>query len=211
MSLLRIKRRAEGFQGNDEPFDGIDLRSTKGFGSQYSGCTFTECKIDLSDFRSSKFTNCTFIKCSMNRVDMSSSFIENSVFLDCDLEQAAFMGTWFKDTVFKDCRMAYGEVMFQMATIHSAVSFIGCNLRGSNLDFRSVEAGELTFEDCNLWSARTSFGCAFWNSHFDKQTCDRFVAMIARVHPEKESQVKLMEIAGDEYRVVERVMRTGDK
>jgi hypothetical protein len=35
--------------------------------------------------------------------------------------------------------------------------------------------------------------------------------MIARVHPEKESQDKLEAIAGDQYRVVDRLMRTGDK
>jgi uncharacterized protein YjbI with pentapeptide repeats len=211
MSLLKIKRRAEGFQGDAEAFENLDLRSTKGFGSQYVGCTFTGCKMDLSDFRSSKFTNCTFIKCSMARIDMASSFIENAVFLECDLEQSSFMGTWFKEVVFKDCRMAYGEIMFQMATVNRAVTFTGCNLHGSNLDFRAVEAGELTFQDCNLWGARTAFGCAFWNANFDKATCDRFVGMIARVHPEKESQDKLEAIAGDQYRVVDRLMRTGDK
>ncbi len=207
MSLVAIKRRAEGMVYEGEIYERLDLRSMKAFGAKFVKCAFRECKMDLSDLRNGRFEGCTFLHCDMQRVDFSTSSFASIIFEDCDLEQSSFSGCHLNDVDFKDCRMAYAETLFQGATAFSNVSFEKCNLHSSNLDFRQAEPGTLRFIESNLWGAKMAFGCAVWQAEFDEKTCQRFVAMVARVYPENDTRVKLMEIAGDQYAVVDRAMR----
>jgi len=209
VSLLAIKRRAEAMPFEDESYEGLDLRSMKAFGAKFIKCSFTETPLDLSDVRSTRFDGCTFLRCSIQRVDFSASVLEGCAFEDCDLEQSSFMGAHLNDVTFLNCRMAYGDTMFQGATVKRGVSFTKCNLHGSNLDFRVAEPGGLSFDDCQLWGAKAALGCAFWNAHFDEKACQRFVAMLARIYPSNDMRVRLMEIAGVEYKVVNRAMNIG--
>ena len=202
MSLLNVKRRAEGLKYEDETFKGLDLRSMKGFGMGFTACTFDGCQLDLSDLRSSKFTDCTFRNCTLRLVNFAASFFEETKFFDCDMEQASFLGCQFRDCTFDGCRMAYGDTMFLDATAKGQMNFSACNLHGSNLDFREVEAGTMHFADCNFWGARVSFGCAFWNSRFDHRAIQQFVALIARASGDH----RLREFASDQYAVVCRAM-----
>lgn len=204
MSLVSIKRRAEGGVYEAETYEKMDLRSMKGFGSKFTNCLFTDTMLDLSDLRNCRFDGCTFVSCEVQRAEFSSSFFEETSFHDCNLEQTSFMGCHLAETTFSDCRMAYGETLFQNATAKK-LRFVKCNLHGSNLDFR--EANGLSFDDSNVWGAKISLGCAFWNADFDERTCRRFVAMVARVYPDLETKSKLIDLAGDQYPVVERAMR----
>lgn len=206
MSFLRLKRRAEGMTFEDEVYMG-DLRSARAFGSKFVKCIFRDCKMGLGDYRNTRFDSCTFENCDLGKTDLSSSFFDGVTFLNCDLEQASFMGSHLNETSFTDCRMAYGETLFQGSTVRFRVTFLRCNLHGSNLDFRQTQDGALRFVDCNLWGAKASFGCAFWRAEFDLKTCQRFAGMLARIFPDAETRSTLMSMAGDQYAVVDRVMR----
>lgn len=209
MSLLSLKRRTEGQTYEDEVFERADLRSTKGFASKFIKCTFKDSKIGLSDFRSATFDGCSFEGCDMGKVDFSTSTVVGTTFNGCDMEQSSFMGAYLDDVTFADCRMTYGETLFQNATVSRGLTLLRCNCHGSSLDFRQVPPGTLKVLDCNLWGAKTSFGCAFWQGEFDEKTCRRFLALVARVYPVNDARVKLMSMAGDQYPVVSRAIDVG--
>lgn len=209
MSLVALKRRAEGMAYEDEVFDRIDLRSTRAFGGKFTKCTFMGCKMALSDFRNCRFDGCTFEECDLGKTDFFTANLVGCAFKSCDLEQASFMGAYLDDVSFADCRMAYSETLFQNATVRRRAHFYRCNFHGSSLDFRQVESGALKMIDCNLWSAKTSFGCAFWQGEFDEKTCQRFLSLVARVYPVNDVRVKLMSMAGDQYPVVNRAVNVG--
>jgi len=202
VSLVAIKRRAEAVKYEGETFAKLDLRSMKAFGASFKSCLFTECQFDLADLRTAKFVDCSFLKCSMKLVNFAMATLEDCAFVTCDLEQASFMGGYFRATLFSECRMAYGETMFQDATVKGRLEFSDCNLHGSSLDFREVEPGSLKVMGCNLWSVKISLGCAFWNGLFDDREIRQFVALIARVSQDD----RLKEIAGEQYGVVSRAM-----
>lgn len=199
---MTVKRRAEGLVYEGEKFVNLDLRSMKGFGTKFTGCTFDGCQLDLADLRSTRFTDCTFRNCTIRLVNFGASVFEGTKFIACDMEQASFMGCSFRDGGFEDCRMAYGETLFLDATIRGQMEIAGCNLHGSNLDFRQVEPTSLRFLDCNFWSARVSLGCAFWNATFDEKAIRQFLGLMARASQDS----RLKELAGDQYRVICRAM-----
>lgn len=202
MSLLNYKRRAEAVHFEGEVFDKMDLRSMKAYGSTWKNCTFNECELDLTDWRGSRFEGCTFSRCAAQLVNFGTSFFENTHFTGCNLEQASFMGSHFREVTFNDCRMAYGETMFQDATCKGGVAFHGCNLHGSNLDFREVEPKALRFDGCNLWGVKLGMACEFWNSTVDDRTVRQFLALVARVSDDP----RIAELAGDQMAVVRRAM-----
>ena len=208
MSLLNYKRRAEGVHFEDETFDKMDLRSMKAFGSTWKNCQFRDCQIDLADWRASKFEGCSFVRCSMPLVNFATCFFESTGFSKCNLEQVSFIGSHITQVTFDTCRMAYGDTMFQDATCKGeGLLFMDCNLHGSNLDFREVEKGALRFEGCDLWGAKTSFSCHFWNGTFDERTIQHFLALVAR----SAQDPRIAELAGDQYAVVCRAMDGGAK
>lgn len=202
MSLVAVKRRAEAVKYEDQEFTGLDLRSMKAFGSTFKGCAFTNCTFDLADWRASKFETCRFRECSIRLVNFSTSFFDDCSFDTCDLEQTSFMGSQFRDGSFNNCRMAYSDALFQDATVRGRLTLDKCNLHGSNLDFREVEPKALVLNDCNLWGAKMSMGCAIWNGSFDERTVRQFLALVARVSQDSE----IARLAGDEYAVVCRAM-----
>lgn len=209
MSLVAVKRRAEGLKYEDEVFSKLDLRSMKAFGSSWTKCFFDDCHFDLADLRSSKFTDCTFRNCSLRLVNFAASTFEETKWFNCDMEQASFHGSQFRNGTFDGCRMAYGDSLFLDVTVRGSMFFSVCNFHGSNMDFREVEPGALNFADCNFWGARVSFGCAFWLGHFDHRAVQQFVALIARASQDS----RLKEYASDQYGVVCRAMdgRKGPK
>ncbi len=202
MSLVKQKRRTEGTIHEDEKHVDLDLRSMKGFSSTWKNCHFVDCNFDLSDLRASKFEDCQFSRCSFRLVNFATSSFEKVTFFDCDLEQASFMGTMLRLVTFAACRMSYGDVLFQDATVKAGVLFRGCNLHGSNLDFREVPRNALAFENSNLWSAKGSMGCAFWNASLDERLIQQFIAILARTSQD----ARLVELAGDQYPIVVRAM-----
>lgn len=211
MSLVTIKRRAEGMTIEGEVFEKMDFRSMRAFAAKFIKCRFFECQMGLSDLRNSKFDDCEFIACGMQRVDFGAATIERTSFTECDLEQASFMGAYMAGVEFEDCRMCYGETLFQNVTVAERMHLKSCNFHGSSLDFREVRKDSLRFTDCNLWSAKTSFGCAFWKADFDERTMKRFIAMVARRYPVNDTRMTLIELAGEEYPVVDRAMREVEK
>ena len=203
MPLTTWKRRAEGVRMAGETYVNLDLRSMKAFGSEWKDCNFEDCRFDLADLRSSKFLDCRFVDCSMPLVNFGVSFFERTTFRGCNLEQSSFQGCHLTDLSFLDCRMAYAETLFQDATVRVKLELSGCNLHGSNLDFREVSPHALTIEGCNVWGAKLAFGCAAFNGKIDERTKMQFLALIARVS-EDETVKKL---AGDQWDVVDRLMK----
>jgi len=203
MSLVNYKRRAEAVRFEDEVFEKLDLRSMKAFGSSWKDCSFRDCQFDLTDWRNSTFDGCTFLRCSLPLVNFSTCVFERTTFTKCNLEQASFMGSHFTGVTFAGCRMAYGDTMFQDATCKGdGLRFLDSNLHGSNLDFRQAERESLQFDGCNLWAAKLSMGCQFWNGTFDDRTVRQFLALVARAAQDP----RIAELAGDQYAVVCRAM-----
>lgn len=203
MGLMAYKRRAEAAKLEGETFEGLDLRSMKAFGAQFRDCIFRDSKLDLSDLRSSRFDNCVFEGCSIRLVNFATSFFDTVEFDDCDLEQASFRGSHLTRVGFKNCRMAYGEDLFQDVTVKIRLEFSGCNLHGSNLDFREVEMKALSFADTNCWGAKVSLGCAVFNALVDEKMQKQLVALVARLR----EHATLDSLAGDQKFVVDRLMR----
>lgn len=201
--MTAYKTRAEGVKFEGEEFKNLDLRSMKAFGSEWTGCTFNHCQFDLSDIRSSRFTNCRFLDCSILITDFAASFFDRTTFRNCTLEKSSFLGCHFTEVTFFDCRMAYSENLFQNVTVKTRLEINGCNLHGSNLDFREVQPHALLLNDCNLWGAKMAFGCAIFNGKVDERTKRQFLALVARVSEDEE----VKKLAGDQWGVVDRLMR----
>lgn len=202
MSLVAYKRRAEATTHNGETFEKMDLRSMLAMGSRWKDCTFIECNLDVADLHASQFENCEFRGCSIRLANFQTVMLENVTFVGCDMEGSSFMGAFLRLVMFVDCRMAYGPVLFQDATAKGSVMFRGCNLHGSSLDFREVEPESLSFEDCNLWSAKMSMGCAIWNASFDARLVRQFLALVGRVSRDQ----RVIELAGEQFAIVNRAM-----
>lgn len=202
MSLVAYKRRAEATTHNGETFEKLDLRSMLAMGSKWKDCTFVECNFDLADVHAAQFEKCAFRKCSMRMMNLQTTMMEDVTFGECDMEGASMMGAYLRLVVFVDCRMAYSTMLFQDATVKEAVLIDGCNLHGSNLDFREVEAGALSFRDCNLWSAKMSMGCAIWGGNFDERLVKQFLALVGRVSRDP----RVIELAGEQFAIVNRAM-----
>lgn len=203
MSLVAFKRRAEATKSQDETFDRLDLRSMKAFGASWKNCTFLSCRLDLADLRGGKFEDCVFRNCSMQLANVSTAFIERCAFHSCNMEQSSFMGSYFLDTEFNDCRMAYGETLFQDATVKGGLLLKDCNLHGSSLDFREVQPGALTLDGCNCWGAKISLGCAVFNGTVDERTERQVLALVARLR----HNPQVAALAADQMAVVDRLMR----
>ena len=202
-TLVSMKRRLHGHVQQGGHFHDVDLRSAQAFQSVWESLTFSKSRLSMVDFRASKWTAVTLNSTTLYGANFNAAGLHNVVFLDCDMEQASFQGAVLRNVHFKDCRLAYGS--FAGATLHDVV-FEGCNLHGADLDY--AEATGVQYAKSNLWSAKTVFGCAFWNSGFTVETCNRFAALLARVHPDPKSKEALIAVAGKTtYDAVDRLMR----
>lgn len=202
-SIVSFKRRLQGHVQQGGFYRDIDLRSGQAFQSVWEAVTFQKSRLSMVDFRASKWVNCGLNECTFYGANASASNFHGVTFRECDMEQASFAGAVLKNVVFRKCRLAYAS--FAGATLHNVV-FDGCNLHGADLDY--AEATGVQYANSNLWSAKTTFGCAFWNSGFSVETCNRFAALLARVHPDPKAKEALIGIAGENtFRAVDRLMR----
>lgn len=203
-SLVGRKRRLQGHVQHGGHVYEADLRSVQAFQSVWENVEFDHSRLSMGDFRASKWVNCKITKTTLYGGNFNAATLHGVVVTDCDAEQASFAGAVLRDIVFRDCRLAYSS--FVGATLHNVI-FVDCNLHGSDLDY--AEATGVQYSKCNLWSAKTAFGCTFWNSGFDVETCNRYLALIARVYPNTETQKALTAIAGEAtYKAVSRLMDT---
>ena len=202
-SIVSFKRRLQGHVQQGGFFHDIDLRSGQCFQSVWESLTFSKSRLSMVDFRASKWTAASLNNTTLYGANFNAAGLHNVVFLDCDMEQASFQGAVLRNVHFKNCRLAYGT--FAGATLHDVV-FEGCNLHGADLDY--AEATGVQYAKSNLWSAKTAFGCTFWNSGFDVETCNRYIALIARAHPDPDTKAKLIALAGENtFKAVDRLMR----
>ena len=202
-SIVSMKRRLQGHVQQGGYFDDVDLRSAQAFQSVWESLTFAKSRLSMVDFRASKFVSCQITDTALYGSSFNAAGLHNVVFLDCDMEQASFQGAVLRNVHFTSCRLAYST--FAGATLHDVV-FEGCNLHGCDLDY--AEATGVQYAKSNLWSAKTVFGCTFWNAGFDISSCNRYVALIARAHPDPKAKEALIAIAGKAtYEAVDRLMR----
>ncbi len=206
-SLLKLKRRFQGQELLNESHKGSDLRSMAAFQARLLGSQFSECKFGLADLRNTVINGCLFSECSMQMVNFSVATVRGCRFVKCDLEQAFFTGAILEDCSFDECRMAYST--FAGATLRENVRFHGCNLHGADLDF--IEAAHPNFLGSNLWGVKQPLGCAFWNGKFDSDHVKYFAAMLARMSDDRFTKSRLIDIAGDKFMVVERLMGGQDE
>ena len=201
-SIVKIKRRLMAHTQQGGSFTGSDLRSAQAFQSIWEGVSFQKAMLSMGDYRASKWVHCGISDTGTWGANFSGATLHDVVFERCDGEQMSFAGAVLRNVVFRDCRLAYSS--FVNATLDGVV-FERCNLRGADLDM--AESTGVGYLDCNLWSAKTAFGCAFWESTFSLETCNRFAAMLARIHPDQKSRDALVGIAGERtYRAVCRLM-----
>lgn len=197
-----MKRRLQGHIQQGGSFDNKDLRSAQGFQSVWENVAFHASRFSMADLRGSKWVNCQLEGTTFYGANFNAAGFNGVTFVDGDGEQASFAGAVLKNVVFRNCRLAYSS--FVGASLDNVV-FEDCNLHGADLDF--AEANGVQYLGCNLWGVKAAFGCAFWNATFDRDTTDRFAAMLARVHPDAESKKTLIAMAGDNtYRAVCRLM-----
>ena len=202
-SIVSMKRRLQGHVQQGGFFHDIDLRSGQCFQSVWESLTFSKTSLSMVDLRASKFINCTITDTTLYGSSWNAANLHGVTFTGCDAEQASFLGAVLRDVVFTDCRLAYST--FAGATLHDVV-FESCNLHGCDLDY--AEATGVQYAKSNLWSAKSVFGCTFWNAGFDVETCNRYIALIARAHPDPETKEKLIALAGENtYKAVDRLMR----
>jgi len=201
-SLVSSKRRRQGHVQQGGHYDNVDLRSGQAFQSVWESVTFSDSRLSMVDFRASKWVNCHLTETALYGANFNAASLHEMVFLDCDMEQISFAGAVLRNIHFKDCRLAYGS--FVGATLHNVI-FEGCNLHGCDLDYAA--ASGVQYAHSNLWSAKSAFGCAFWNSGFTVETCNRFAALLARVHPDPAAKAALTAVAGEAtFRAVDRLM-----
>lgn len=198
-SISLIRRKLQGYVGQGV-FEKADLRFALANQSEWSG-TFRKIRMGSSDFTRSKFHELEFEECEAELLGIGGSTFDHVSFVNCRLGGSSFVGSVFRDVVFSGCDLQYAN--FAGVTIRKAF-FWGCNLHGADLDF--IENNLCEFSDCNLWGAKVSLGCQFFNSRFDERTTNRFVAMVARVHPDPEKRAILEGVAGRELPVVKRLM-----
>lgn len=202
-SLVAHKRRLQGHSQQGGDFRKVDLRSGQCFQSVWEGVSFAESHLSMVHFVNSKWVNCHLTGTDIYGANFNAGSLHDVTFTGCDGEQVSFAGAVLRNVIFKDCRLAYSS--FVGATLHDVV-FDGCNLHSANLDY--AVANGVQYAKCNLWSAVTSFGCAFWNSGFDVESCQRFAALLARVHPDPAAKEILVKLAGKPtFAAVDRLMR----
>ncbi len=206
MSLTLMKRRLQGARTEKGVYNGLDMASTEAFGSVWMGCVFTDCDFALSNFQTAEFFDCDFVRCEFKGSNFRAAKLRHVRFEECDLRHCAFVGVTPAESVsFRDCKLQYAS--FFDSTVRSLL-FLNSNLHGT--DLRYIEAHDCRYEGSNLWSAVNALGCQFWNGTFDERSCDFFVAMVGRVHPNPEKAKMLAAAAGEiSVKVTDRLM--GDR
>lgn len=201
-ALSRCRRRAQGWREEDVAHEKEDLRSLSAPLSTFAGSSFVDCEMGLSDLTGAVVTRSVFRNSRLPLTRFNAATLDAVQFIGCDLEQASFAGAVLRGVSFVDCRVAYST--FVGATFRN-VAFLNSNLHGADLDV--IESVGASFLGSSLWGVKVAFGCAFWNSKFDERTVNYFAALVARIHPNPESQGTIARLAGRSYRVVERLMR----
>lgn len=202
MYLTRIKRRAQGFVGQNEVVEKQDLRSLSASLSRWFNTSFEHCEMGLSDFTGVVTADTTsFGDCRLYGSKWRAATMDNSGFYECDLEQADFEGAVLRGVYFRGCRLSYAS--FRGATFRD-VRFVDCNLHGTDLDI--IEGHDVHFSDSNLWGAKMALGCAVFNGTFDTSDLRRLVALAARRFPPGEDRDTLIRVSGKEFSVVSRLM-----
>lgn len=201
-SLVAKKRRLQGHVQQGGRFADLDLRSAQAFQSAWEGVAFERCRSGMVDYRGSRWVSCSFAGTEVYGANFNAATLHRVTFDNCDMEQVSFLGANVRDVEFRGCRLAYSS--FAGATM-AGVRFFDCNLHGADLDL--AESNGVIYEGSNLWGVKNALGCSFWNARFDEDSCRRFAAMLARVHPDEEARLMLQAVAGDTtYKAVCRLM-----
>lgn len=201
-SIQAMRRRLHGQRIRGGTFHMKDLRSAQAFQSIWEMVTLADCWAGMADFRQTSWVGSKIENTTLYGANFFGSNLHDVELAGVDAEQVNFGACILKGVRFLNCRLPYSS--FAGATLQDC-TFVGCNLHGADLDF--IEGTSVEYRDCNLWSAKQALGCAFWNSGFDAKTCNRFAAMLARVHPEPAAKAALITLAGDNtYRAVDRLM-----
>lgn len=201
-SIQAMRRRLHGQRIKGGIFAGKDLRSAQGFQSVWERVTLTDCMAGMADFRQSSWVGTNIVNSAIYGANFFGSNLHDVELADVDAEQVNFGACILKGVRFVRCRLSYSS--FAGSTLQDC-AFIECNLHGADLDL--IEGTAVEYRDCNLWSAKQALGCAFWNGKFDAKSCNRFAAMLARVHPDPAAKAALITLAGDNtYRAVDRLM-----
>lgn len=202
-SLVSKKRRLQGHVQQGGFFQKVDLRSGQCFQSVWESVTFEDSLLSMLHLVASKWVHCHLVRTTLYGGNWNAATVHDTIFDDCDMEQASFAGAILRNVHFRNCRLTYGT--FAGATLNDVV-FESCNLHGADLDV--AYASGVQYSKCNLWGVKTAFNCQFWTSGFDVETCNRFAAMLARVHPDPAAKMALMQMAGElTYNAIDRLMR----
>jgi len=196
-----MKRRLQGHEANGKTLEKLDLRNMSAFQSKWRGCSFAQCTMGLSFFKGSVFGGTSLSACDMPLCDFSGAIIDGTSFSGCVMDQSSFAGAILTDVTYTACQLSLSS--FSGATLRK-VRFLDCNLYGVDLDILEGKGNE--FRGNNMWGTRIPNNCQFWNSSVDDKTCRMFVGLVARVMGDMADKEALIEIAGHEYTLVDRLM-----
>lgn len=207
-SLVKFKRRLQGFKGLELQLTNLDLTACNAFGSEWEKCLFDSCQFDGGTFKSATFRDCEFRDCTGRLADFSLTTIERTTIVNLKAPQASFYAANLDDVTFTHGDLSH--VSFADANANR-LSFFHTNLHGANLVFREALT-PIDWTGSNLWGTVVSLGCAFWNGTFDSRQCRIFAAMLARRVPNGDTEGEVMrlsvqKVAGKEVELVERLMK----
>lgn len=110
--------------------DGCRATGLQLSGANLTDLTFTNCLLDLANFRASKFRRVTFTDCKLSGSDWAEATLDRVTFLRCDLTDAEFSNTTHKQVRIDDCVIdsLRGITSLSGATIAGADPILVANL-----------------------------------------------------------------------------------
>lgn len=99
-------------------------------GATLTDLTFTNCLLDLVNFRTSKFRRVSFTDCKLSGSDWAEATLDRVTFTRCDLTDAEFSNTSHKQVLIDDCVIdgLRGITSLSGATIAGADPLLVANL-----------------------------------------------------------------------------------
>lgn len=121
--------------------DGCRATGLQLAGANLTDLTFTNCLLDLANFRASKMRRVTFTDCKLTGSDWAEASLDRVTFLRCDLTDAEFSNTTHKQVRIDDCVIdsLRGITSLSGATIAGADPILVANLL--------AQAHRITLED----------------------------------------------------------------
>lgn len=107
--LIRLRaNNIETFRGNliKCEFEKCEFTGLQLPNAQVKDVVFTNCRMNLANFRQVKFERCLFVECDLNETDFAASTFTKTGFVECSLEKTEFSNCQNKQLFFDNCSLS---------------------------------------------------------------------------------------------------------